>query len=208
MNQEQKIAAYMAITLSLDETFIRINNFCRDVLKTRGGRIGSGMGSLLEALWGYEINKVLSDKGFNLFELAWFPSHQYHDFACVQASRQWNPDTGEGEYFRVEAKSMNSGADESKAHFDVLHSELDDFDALLLLVWSWVDIDEYHCCPQVTDSFFAKAKPITQLRDALHIERGGKCPIVYRRSRVSVADVESLSTVGISDGCSIPRRAA
>jgi hypothetical protein len=35
-----------------------------------------------------------------------------------------------------------------------------------------------------------------------------KCPIVYRRSRVSVAGVKSLSTVGISDGCSIPRRAA
>lgn len=36
----------------------------------------------------------------------------------------------------------------------------------------------------------------------------GKCPIAYRRSRVSVAGVESLSTVGINDGCSIPRRAA
>jgi hypothetical protein len=36
----------------------------------------------------------------------------------------------------------------------------------------------------------------------------GKCPIVYRRSRVPVVSVESLSTVGISDGCSIPRRAA
>jgi predicted nuclease of predicted toxin-antitoxin system len=35
-----------------------------------------------------------------------------------------------------------------------------------------------------------------------------KCPIVYRRSRVPVVGVESLSTVGISDGCSIPRRAA
>jgi len=173
MNQEEKIAAYKAITSSLDETFDYINNFCRDVLKTRGGRIGSGMGSLLEALWGYEMNKVLSEKGFDSCELAWFPSHQYHDFACVQASKDWNPETGEGEYFRVEAKSMNSGADESKAHFDVLNAELDEYDALLLLVWSWVDIDEYHCCPQVTDSFFANAKPITQLRDALHIERGG-----------------------------------
>jgi tetratricopeptide (TPR) repeat protein len=36
----------------------------------------------------------------------------------------------------------------------------------------------------------------------------GKCPIVYRRSRVPVVGVESLSTVGISDGCSISRRAA
>jgi tetratricopeptide (TPR) repeat protein len=36
----------------------------------------------------------------------------------------------------------------------------------------------------------------------------GKCPIVYRRSRVSVAGVESLSMVGINDGYSIPRRAA
>lgn len=173
MNQEQKEAAYEAITSSLDETFIRINSFCRDVMKTRGGRIGSGMGSLLEALWGYEMNKVLTDNGFNSCELAWFPGHQYHDFACVETSRGWNPDTGEGEYFRVEAKSMNSGADESKAHFDVLQNELDDFDALLLLVWSWVDIDEYHCCPQITDSFFDRAKPITLLRDELHLERGG-----------------------------------
>jgi hypothetical protein len=173
MNQEQKIAAYHAITSSLDETFIRINEFCCEVMKTRGGRIGSGMGSLLEALWGYEMNKVLTDNGLNSCELAWFPGHQYHDFACVQTSRGWNPETGDGEFFRVEAKSMNSGADESKAHFDVLQAELDDYDALLLLVWSWVDIDEYHCCPQITDSFFGQAKPITQLRDALHLERGG-----------------------------------
>jgi len=128
---------------------------------------------LLEALWGYEVNYVLSNSGLNLCELAWFPDHQYHDFACVRTGNHWNPDTGEGEFFRVEAKSMNSGADESKAHFDVLDSELDEFDALLLLVWSWVDIDDYHCCPQVTDSFFGKAKPITAVRDALHVKRGG-----------------------------------
>jgi uncharacterized Zn finger protein len=36
----------------------------------------------------------------------------------------------------------------------------------------------------------------------------GKCPIVYGRSRVLVVGVKSLSTVGISDGYFVPRRAA
>jgi internalin A len=35
-----------------------------------------------------------------------------------------------------------------------------------------------------------------------------KCPIVYGRSRVLVVGVKSLSTVGISDGYFVPRRAA
>ncbi len=173
MNKEDQLKAYKVVVSSLDEVNERINTFCRKVLKTRGGRIGSGMGSLLEALWGYEINFVLEKHKNDFCELAWFPDHQYHDFACVETGKDWDPKTGEGEFFRVEAKSMNFGAAESKAHFDVLRSELNDFDALLLIVWKWVDIDEYHCSPQVIDSFFGQAKPITILRDELHLKRGG-----------------------------------
>ena len=173
MRQIEQQHAYQVVQQSLNEANMRINNFCKEVLKTRGGRIGSGMGSLLEALWGYEINFVLNKNSNNFCELAWFPDHQYHDFACVKTNEIWNPTTGQGEFFRVEAKSMNFGADESKAHFDVLTSELNNFDALLLIVWKWVDIDAYHCSPQIIDTFFGEAKPITVLRDSLHLERGG-----------------------------------
>jgi len=165
--------AYQVVQQSLNEASIRINDFCREVLKTRGGRIGSGMGSLLEALWGYEINFVLNKNHNSFCELAWFPDHQYHDFACVKTNKIWNPLTGQGEFFRVEAKSMNFGAAESKAHFDVLKRELNDFDALLLIVWKWIDIDEFHCSPQIIDTFFGEAIPITMLRDELHFQRGG-----------------------------------
>jgi hypothetical protein len=49
---------------------------------------------------------------------------------------------------------------------------------------------------------------VSKWNEAMFTPIKGKCPIAYRRSRVSVAGVESLSTVGINDGCSIPRRAA
>jgi hypothetical protein len=173
MRDNEKLLAYSTVNEVLDEARERINIFCQRVLRTRGGRIGSGMGGLLEALWGYEVNSVLKDRGNEYCELAWFPDHQYHDFACVKVSQDWNPKTGEGEFFKVEAKSMNSGADESKAHFDVLESELDELDALVLLIWSWLKTDEYHSSPQITDCLFVPAKPITRLRDRLHIARGG-----------------------------------
>jgi inactive STAND len=54
--------------------------------------------------------------------------------------------------------------------------------------------------------FFNKLSKATTGEWKSQINR--KCPIVYRRSRVSVAGVESLSMVGINDGYSIPRRAA
>ena len=38
---------------------VEINTFSRKVLSTRGGRMGSGMGMLLEALWCYYVNQVL-----------------------------------------------------------------------------------------------------------------------------------------------------
>ena len=38
---------------------MKMNEFSSNVLKTRGGRIGSGMGALLEALWGYMMNQII-----------------------------------------------------------------------------------------------------------------------------------------------------
>ena len=100
------------------------------------------MGGLLEALWGYHTNIVIYERKGTSFELAWFPDHQFHDFACVHRHREWVPDIKQGELFRIEAKSMNFEADESKAHFDVLENQLDEYDALLLLVWRWTDLDD------------------------------------------------------------------
>lgn len=156
------------------EAIKSMNEYLYEVMRTRGGRVGSGMGTVLETLWGYNLNKALRDNGHSEFEVAWFPDHQYHDFACVASNNTWSPSTKQGEFFRVEAKSMVSGdADEPKAHFDVLHHELEDDDAILLLIWQWTQIDEYHVCPQVLDCFFDRAKPIARIRDVLHSQRGG-----------------------------------
>ena len=40
----------------------RMNDFSTQILRTRGGRIGSGMGALLEALWGYMMNQIISQE--------------------------------------------------------------------------------------------------------------------------------------------------
>jgi hypothetical protein len=55
----------------------RINQMSRVLLKTRGGRRGSGMGSLLEALWGFYTNQALSkvDPESYAYELGWFSDH-------------------------------------------------------------------------------------------------------------------------------------
>ena len=164
---------FSLVASSMPEACKRINAFSSEVLRTRGGRIGSGMGGLLEALWGYQINNVITKREDTYCELAWFPDHQFHDFACVTQDGNWDPSTKQGEFFRIEAKSMNFGADESKAHFDVLESELDEFDALLLLVWQWTALDDYRCYPKIIDSFFGLSGPIVRLRDALHYARGG-----------------------------------
>ena len=39
-----------------------INTFTKQVFHTRGGRIGSGMGLLLEGLWGYYIHQFISEE--------------------------------------------------------------------------------------------------------------------------------------------------
>ena len=35
---------------------------------------------------------------------------------------------------------MNTGADESKGHFDVLKNELEEYDSLIILTWEWKSI--------------------------------------------------------------------
>ena len=166
-------SAFSAVEATVDDTRRSINRFCARVFRTRGGKIGSGMGSVLEALWGYYSNDRLHRASQSEIELAWFPEHQYHDFACVKPNIEWNPATKRGELFRIEAKSMNEDADESKAHFDVLTDELDPFDTLVLLVWRWKSVDRWRVSPFVIDIFFGPAKPVARLRDELHKARGG-----------------------------------
>ncbi len=115
----------------------RMNAFSSQILKTRGGRIGSGMGTLLEALWGYMMNQIILEETDLDCEIAWFPDNQYNDFSCIRRDAVWDATTHAGEYFRIEAKSMNTGADESKAHFAALDSEIEQNDALLILIWEW-----------------------------------------------------------------------
>lgn len=95
----------------------RMNEFSSQILKTRGGRIGSGMGALLEALWGYMMNQIILGETDLDCEIAWFPDNQYNDFSCIRRDAIWDAATRAGEYFRIEAKSMNTGADESKPFF-------------------------------------------------------------------------------------------
>jgi hypothetical protein len=121
-----------------------INEFAIKTLITRGGRIGSGMGTLFEALWGYNANIQLTALAMkHPCEIGWMADHGYNDFACVQQGVPWNPETREGELLRIEVKSMNYGADESKAHFDEIVEDMRDEDLLLVLVWSWAPVDEY-----------------------------------------------------------------
>lgn len=160
----------------------RMNEFSSQILKTRGGRIGSGMGALLEALWGYMMNQIILEETDLDCEIAWFPDNQYNDFSCIRSDAVWDAATRAGEYFRIEAKSMNTGADESKAHFAALDSEIEPNDALLILIWEWRRVDNAHFSPIVIDCFFDRAKGVAALRDALHVARGGsfvnsaRCP--------------------------------
>lgn len=52
-----------------------INEFIRITFVTRGGRMGSGMGLLLEGLWGYHMSQALVDQGI---EIAWIADNQYN----------------------------------------------------------------------------------------------------------------------------------
>lgn len=150
-----------------------INAFTEEVLKTRGGRLGSGMGSLIEALWGYYLNGILCGEGIHSAEceIGWLVGHEYNDFACICRDAPWEPGTRQGELLRIEAKSMNLGVDESKAHFDEIH--LREHDLLLVIVWKWAPVDALRVYPQIVDQFIGNAICVAQLRDSLHLARRG-----------------------------------
>jgi len=152
-----------------------LNLFSKESFTTRGGRLGSGMGSLLEAVWIYFTNTALRNVGGEAAdcEIGWLADHEPNDFACVLRDRPWTSATREGELFRIEAKSMNLSVDESKAHYTELYSSIGKYDQILILTWKWIETDEWRFCPQVTDHLICPAKPVAALRDALFIVRGG-----------------------------------
>lgn len=154
---------------------VELNQFTSEVFQTRGGRIGSGMGGVIEALWGFYLNRSIRNAGYGEIEIAWIYGHEYNDFACVRSAEQWNPETRKGEILRIEAKSMVASADESKAHFDRLVSELEDAELLAVFLWDWVPINQtsQKVFPRITDHFIGLARGVAALRDALHLNRGG-----------------------------------
>ena len=133
------------------------------------------MGSLLEALWVYFMNRTLHNEGGRAAdcEIGWLEDNQPNDFACVLRDAAWKSATREGELFRIEAKSMNASVDESKAHFTELVREMSEHDQLRLLIWKWTAVDEWRSYPEVTDYLLCPALPVAELRDILHIARGG-----------------------------------
>ncbi len=158
-----------------DEIQRRINDFTLLTFQCRGGRIGSGMGTLLEALWGFYARQVLDEANPGEYEIAWIVDHAYNDFALLEAGSTWDGFNSDGELLRIEAKSMNLGADESKGHFDPLREELGEDDLLLVLVWYWAEVSpgSQLVFPKIVGEFLGPAREIAALRDALHEARGG-----------------------------------
>lgn len=150
-----------------------LNALTQKTFRTRGGRVGSGMGLLLESLWGYFINTAL-EREQSPVEIGWIATHEYNDFACLLCNEPWDAATRNGEVLRVEIKSMISSADESKAHFDRLHQELTEHDLLIVLLWGWSELDQHRCAPVVQDYFVGTAREVAKLRDELHLTRGGR----------------------------------
>jgi hypothetical protein len=68
---------------------------------------------------------------------------------------------------------MNIGVDEPKGHFTELVRNIGPHDQLLVLTWNWEEVDDWRVYPMVKDFIVAPALPIANLRDELHIERGG-----------------------------------
>jgi len=134
--------------------------------------MGSGMGTLLEGLWLFAVNRELAHRFASRWELAWLPDHEYNDFALLDTAGAWNRGTRGGEVLRVEAKSMVLGADESKAHFDVPVEQIGEHDQLLVLLWNW-EANGDRVQPVVVDWFLGAARDVAALRDALHLARGG-----------------------------------
>ncbi|MBJ9714632.1 hypothetical protein TN889_21335 [Burkholderia gladioli pv. alliicola] len=152
-----------------------INQFTFATFKTRGGRLGSGMGTLLEAMWVYYMNHILENQGGQAreCELAWLQDHEPADFACLHRGADWDPSSRSGELLRIEAKSMNIGVDEAKGHFTNLARETRRHDQLLVLIWSWASLQNGYSWPQIHDYFLGPSLPIIFARDQLHLARGG-----------------------------------
>ncbi len=70
---------------------------------------------------------------------------------------------------------MNLGADEPKGHFAELAGNIGDEDLLLVLVWRWTSTDSTNLrvWPKVEAVFVDRARPLAELRDGLHLARGG-----------------------------------
>jgi hypothetical protein len=133
------------------------------------------MGTLLEVLWAFEANNLLRIGNYGLL-LAWL-GDQYNDFALVNIGEEWNSMTRAGEVLRVEMKTMDLDAGESKAHFDgLVGTDIQPSDMLLVVYWRWIEIENdvrAERFPQITDYFFGSATDIALLRDRLHVARGG-----------------------------------
>jgi hypothetical protein len=167
--------AVAAVQADSSKVIDEINRFTSSTFKTRGGRLGSGMGSLIEALWVYYMNTALGNEGglAQGCELGWLQDHEPADFACLVRGSDWLPEARQGELFRIEAKSMNVGVEEAKGHFNNLAHETNADDQLLVVVWSWVSLGDKYFWPKIHDYFLGHSLPIIGIRDQLHIARGG-----------------------------------
>jgi hypothetical protein len=151
----------------------RVNAFSESHLLTVGGREESGLGALIEALWCFNANQILTSDNAP-FSVSWMSGNAYNDFAIVQNDLEWDPETHQGEIFRIEAKSMFSGADEPKGHFDHTLAKIGEFDQLLVIIWEWSRPTTRNLRhPIITSQFLGRAKPVAAYRDLLHRQRGG-----------------------------------
>jgi len=199
MKNNRQLLAHSAadkIITSTHVTVAAVNAFTEQVFHTRGGRIGSGMGSVVEALWGFHLNRILKQEKDISYELGWIYGHEYNDFACILREEDWNPEKREGELFRVEVKSMVASADESKAHFDRLQHEFAENELLAVFLWDWKAVNDQpkNVYPAILDYFVGYALPIAQLRDVLHLERGGS--FIQRGHCPDRCDVQHCTHVG------------
>jgi hypothetical protein len=199
------------IITSTHSAIVAVNGFTRKLFVTRGGRIGSGMGSVVEALWGFQVKRILkAEKGID-YEIGWIYGHEYNDFACLLTNEEWNPETQQGELFRIEVKSMVASADESKAHFDRLEHEFAENELLAIFLWDWTQLEKNskNVYPAILDYFVGYAVPIAKLRDLLHLERGGTfvasgaCPDGCSASRCTHFG-EPLNASGVRERRSSP----
>ena len=114
---------------------------------------------ILEALWAFYARDVLNEIRPGTYEIAWMPDHAYNDFALTDATSDWDPTgAGQGEFLRIEAKSMNLGTDEPKGHFDVLENELSPDDLLLVLVWKWDSMPGQLVFPRVLSHYIGTCR--------------------------------------------------